>query len=187
MKKTLTISRPVVIPKQLLWTNVSVVLSRKGCIDTLGYLPMLSDLVKAYSAYYHRSVGMAPNQVNSKNEKEVWHRMYGKCLSKKPQKGSLKEKDRVKLNKKLRPLKKVYLPSWTEKVFTVFRVIPRIFPSYKDWMEPWPRTPFYERDLQKVYLQDDDLFRVDKIVKRKGDKVLVRCKGWPDKYKSWIE
>ena len=34
---------------------------------------------------------------------------------------------------------------------------------------------------------DDDLFRVEKIVKGKRDKVLVRWKGWPDKYDSLVE
>ena len=42
----------------------------------------------------------------------------------------------------------------------------------------------YAQDLQKVTVMDDDLFRVEKIVKCKGDKVLVRWKGWPDKYDS---
>ena len=45
---------------------------------------------------------------------------------------------------------------------------------------------FYEQDLQKVTVEDDDLFRIDKIVKRKGVKVLVRWKGWPDKYDTWL-
>ena len=35
-------------------------------------------------------------------------------------------------------------------------------------------------------VEDEDLFRIDKIVKRKGDKVLVRWKGWPDKYDTWL-
>jgi len=45
------------------------------------------DLVKGYNASYHCTVGMAPDHVNVKNEKEVWDRMYGKCLSRKVKKG----------------------------------------------------------------------------------------------------
>ena len=57
-------------------------------------------------------------------------------------------------------------------------------------MDKWDGTPvkgtFYADDLQ-VTVEDDDLFRIDKIgVKRKGNKVLVRWKGWPDKYDTWL-
>jgi len=58
-------------------------------------------------------------------------------------------------------------------------------------VEEWDGTSvdgtFYAQDLQKVTVKDDDLFRIDKIVKRKGDKVLVRWKGWPVKYDSWVD
>jgi len=58
-------------------------------------------------------------------------------------------------------------------------------------VEEWDGTPlegtFYAQELQKVSLKDDDLFRIDKIVRRKGDKVLVRWKGWPVKYDSWVD
>ena len=66
---------------------------------TQGYLPVLADLVKGYNASYHHTIGMTPNQVNLKNEKEVWDCMYSERLSKKPQKGSLKVKDFDSLRK----------------------------------------------------------------------------------------
>ena len=37
------------------------------------------------------------------------------------------------------------------------------------------------------YNRGYDLFRIDKIMKRKGDKVLVRWKGWPVKNDTWLE
>ena len=46
---------------------------------------------------------------------------------------------------------------------------------------------FYSQDLQKVTVSDDDLYRVEKVLKRKGNKLLVRWKGWSDKYHSWID
>lgn len=38
--------------------------------NTLRYLLVLPDLVKGYNASYHHTIGMAPNQVNLKNEKK---------------------------------------------------------------------------------------------------------------------
>ena len=95
---------------------------------------------------------------------------------------------KVPLNKKHRPFKKEYLPGWTEEVFLVTKVRRLPIPSYK--VSEWDGTPikgtFYEQDLQKVQADDDSLFRVEKILKRKKGQVLVRWKGWPSKYDSWI-
>jgi len=73
-------------------------------------------------------------------------------------------------------------------VFVVHRVVPGIVPTYK--IREWDDTPvkgtFYEADLQKVHVSDDALFRIEKVLKRQKGRVLVKWKGWPDKYNSWI-
>ena len=157
--------------------------------NTLKYLPVLKELVTGYNRSYHRSIKMAPEKVTMSNEGRVWKTLYGKRLGAKRKKAKLKVGDRVRLNKKYRVFKKSYLPGWTKEVFLVVRVTPGVVPTYK--IKEWDGTPltgtFYGEDLQKVTVRDDGLFRVEKIVKRKGDKVLVRWKGWPDKYDSWIE
>ena len=60
--------------------------------------------------------------------------------------------------------------------------------TYK--LTEWDDTPikgtFYEEDVQKVLVSDESLFRVEKVLKRKGPYVLVEWKGWPQKYNSWI-
>ena len=155
--------------------------------NTLSYLPVLKDLVTGYNRSYHRSIKMAPEKVTLKNELPVWKTLYAHRLKEGTKKPTLKVGDRVRLNKKYRIFKKGYLPGWTEEVFVVARILRGVVPTYK--INEWDGTPlkgtFYEEDLQKVRV--NDLFRVEKIVKRKGDKVLVRWKGWPDKYDSWIE
>ena len=79
----------------------------------------------------------------------------------------------MRLNKKFRQFKKGYLPGWTEEVFVVARVRSGVVPTYK--INEWDGTPvegtFYAEDVQKVNVKDDDVFRIEKIVKRKGDKV----------------
>ena len=48
--------------------------------------------------------------------------------------------------------------------------------TYK--LEEWDGTPlqgtFYKQDLPKVRVSDDDIFCIEKIVKRKGNKLLVQ-------------
>ena len=96
--------------------------------------------------------------------------------------------DRVRLNKIHRTFEKGYIPGWTEEVFVVHRVVPGPVPTCK--IREWDDTPvqgtFYDTDLQKVHVSDQALFRIEKVLKRQKDRWLVKWKGWPDKYNSWI-
>ncbi|KAL9987907.1 hypothetical protein ACROYT_G002288 [Oculina patagonica] len=159
--------------------------------NTLSYLPVLQALVKGYNGSHHRSIGTSPEKVTASNERKVWERLYAKRLSsgKRERKTALKVGERVRLNKKFRTFEKGYLPGWTEEVFVIREVRPGPpVTTYKiqELDDSAVRGTFYKEDLQKVAVSDDDVFRVDKIVKRKGNKVLVHWKGWPDKYDSWI-
>ena len=157
--------------------------------NTLSYLSVLKELVTGYNRSYHRSIKVAPEKVSMDNEVQVWKTLYAKRLGGKCKKAKLKVGDRVRLNKKYPVFKKGYLPGWTEEVFLVARVMSGVVPTYK--INEWDGTPltgtFYGEDLQKVTVEDDGLFRVEKIVKRKGNKVLVHWRGWADKYDTWIE
>ena len=92
----------------------------------------------------------------------------------------------MRLNKIHRTFEKGYLPGWTEEVFVVHRVVPGPVPTSK--IREWDDTPvqgtFYEADLQNVHVSD--VFRIEKVLKRQKDRWLVKWKGWPDKYNSWI-
>ena len=135
--------------------------------NTLSFLPVLKDLVMGYNRSYHRSIKMAPVNVTVSNEEQVWKNLYAKRLSTKCTLPKLKVGDQVRLNKKFRQFKKGYLLGWTEEVFVVARVRSGVVPTYK--INEWDGTPvegtFYAKDVQKVNVKDDDLFRIEKIVK----------------------
>ena len=131
---------------------------------------------------------MAPHRVTPKTVPEVWDRLYGQRLEQKTPSPKCQVGDFVRLNKKHRPFKKGYLAGWTEEVFVVTHVRRHPVVTYR--LSEWDGTPikgtFYEPDVQKVQVSDDSLFRVEKVLKRKGRNVLVQWKGWPAKYDSWI-
>ena len=154
--------------------------------DTLRYENVLQAIVRGYNRSKHRSIGMAPKDVTFANEKTVWKRLYGKPM--KRIRPHFQRGDRVRLNEKHRVFKKGYLPGWTEEVFLVDKVNKTPVPTYR--VKEWDGTPvrgtFYNEDLQKVTIPDDHVFRIDKVVKRKKNQVLVRWKGWPAKYDQWM-
>lgn len=49
---------------------------------------------------------------------------------------------------------------------------------------------FYESELQKVEIKPDTVFKIDKILSKQSrgpsKKVLVKWKGYPNKFNSWI-
>ena len=85
--------------------------------------------------------------------------------------------------------KKSYLPQWTEEVFlvkTTYTKQPVVTYKLTEWDGKDIKGTFYEQDVQKVEVPDNALFRIDKVLKRAKDKVLVAWKGWPSKYNSWV-
>ena len=43
---------------------------------------------------------------------------------------------------------------------------------------------FYEKELQKT---DQKEFRIEKVIKKKGDKLYVKWKGYHNSFNSWID
>ena len=43
---------------------------------------------------------------------------------------------------------------------------------------------FYEKELQKTNQKE---FRIEKVIKRKGDKLYVKWKGYNNSFNSWID
>ena len=42
---------------------------------------------------------------------------------------------------------------------------------------------FYEKELQNTSLEKS---RIEKVLKRKGDKLYIKWKGYDNSFKSWI-
>ena len=156
--------------------------------NTLRFDDVLPQLVQGYNVTRHRSIGMAPRNVTRENEEAVGKRLYEKWLKAKRPPPKFKVGDRVRLNKIHRTFEKGYLPGGTEEVFVVHRVVPGVVPTYK--IREWDDTPvqgtFYDADLQKVHVSDQALLRIEKVLTRQKDRLLVKWKGRPDKYNSWI-
>ena len=42
---------------------------------------------------------------------------------------------------------------------------------------------FYEKELQKTNQKE---FRIEKVLKRKGDEIYIKWKGYDSRFNSWI-
>ena len=81
---------------------------------------------------------------------------------------------------------KGYTKRWTEEVFKICKIQLTIPVTYKitDSNEEEIQGSFYEQELQKTY---QGTFRIEKVLKRKGDQSLVKCIENPKSFNSWID
>ena len=99
--------------------------------------------------------------------------------------------DQIHISKSRRIFKKGYLPSWTQEIFIVTKIIPRVPPVYRlrDYAEDEIEGVFCAEELQKVH-KSDDIYKMEKILAEKKEngevKVLVKWLGYDKKLNSWI-
>ena len=79
--------------------------------------------------------------------------------------------DRVQATFLRRPFQREYDTRWSGEIFKISRRLMRQGqPIYKlvDWYNKPVRGTFYQKELQKVEVSDDDMFKIEKVIKYKG-------------------
>ena len=159
-------------------------------LQTWRYIDVLPDLVRTYNDTRHRSIGMAPSQVNANNQEKVWQRLYGHDGKGVPK---LNVSDRVRVSKYKGTFEKGYETNWSEEVFTVHEVHPSEPPVYRlrDDLGDVLDDAFYELELQKVSVPNDKMYRVESVLQRRKvggrTEALMKWFGYPSKFNSWID
>ena len=160
--------------------------------DTKRYIDVLPDLLHSYNHSKHRTIGMAPAQVTKADESKLWHRVYGSYFSHAhPTKFSSGDQIRISSAKTI--FDKGYLPSWTKEVFKVKDVVHHPLRVYKitDQQGEDIEGSYYPQDVQSVVKTEQELYRVDKVLKRRTlhgvKEALVKWIGYPAKFNRWID
>ena len=78
---------------------------------------------------------------------------------------------------------KGYTQRWTEEVVKISKIQLTIPVTYTitDYNGEEIQGSFYEQELQKT---SQDTFRIEKVLKRQGDKSLVKWMGYPKSFNS---
>ncbi|XP_061190340.1 uncharacterized protein LOC133198230 [Saccostrea echinata] len=172
------------------------------------YSDILQDVVQSINDTPNRSLnGRTPASVTKANEEEVRLDAYlvrRRKATQVPQvKKSNKSKkrlpytfkigDQVRITHLRRPFQRDYDQTYTEEIFVIRdRWVSQGIPIYKlkDLTDDPIQGTFYASELQKVLKDDDTIWRIDKILRKRKvrgkEEVLVRWLGWPKKFDSWI-
>ena len=141
------------------------------------YIDKLDDIVDEYNNTNHRTIKMKPVDVKDNAYIDFEKDVNDKVLK-------FNVGDFVRTSKYKNTFAKGYTPNWSEDVFVVKKVRNTV---------PWPYVindlngeeiigTFYE--LQKTNQKE---FRIEKVIKRKGDKLYVRWKGYDSSFNSKID
>ena len=137
------------------------------------------DIVCEYNNAYHRAIKMKPVDV-----KDNTYIDFRKEVNDKDPK--FKFGDHVRISKYKNIFAKGYTPNWFEELFVVSKIKNTV---------PWTYVinhlndeeiigTFYEKELQKTNQKE---FRIEKIIKRKDNKLYVKQKGYDNSFNSWID
>jgi len=156
--------------------------------NTKRWIDVLNAFIESYNKSFHRTIGMAPDDVTLGNSQQVADRLF-------PQKTDPNWKyqigDKVRISKYKNIFEKGYLQNWTDEIFIIAIRFPSNPPTYglKDLMSEEIKGRFYEQEIQKVDKNDDDTYVVEKVLKtrRRNGKLeyFVKWQGYEDKFNSW--
>ena len=170
--------------------------------STNKYIDILDGLVDQYNNTKHSSIKMTPVEASEKkNENIVYMNLYpdhergrerrgesrrSKASSLSPVHPKFAIGDRVRIAKKKKTFEKGYTPNWTEEIFTISKVQYTSPITYKitDYNEEEIQGTFYEQELQKT---SQEIYRIEKVIKKGKTKSLVKWKGYSDEFNSWVD
>ena len=140
------------------------------------YINKLNTIVNKYNNTYHTTIKMKPIDV-----KDNTYINTNKEINYKDPK--FKVGDYVRISKYKNIFAKGYMPNWSEEVFVVNKIKNTVPWTYiiHDLNGEEITGTFYENELQKTNQKE---FGIEKVIKRKGDKLYVKWKGYDNSFNS---
>ena len=94
--------------------------------------------------------------------------------------------DNVRISKYKDIFAKGYTPNWSGEIFVISKIKNTVQWTYviNDLNGEEIIVTFYEKELQKT---NQKKFRIEKVIKRKGDKLYVKWKSYDNLFNSWID
>ena len=159
-------------------------------------MDQLENFAVSYNKTYHRSIGMAPLKVNKENETKVWFKLFWPKNAHKENSTAFKLEvnDLVRISYLRRTFEREYDVRWSGELFKVAKRWIRggqAIYRLNDFNDDLIIGTFYADELQKVKVDEDKMWKIEKIIKTRKTKNktehLVRWLYWPKSFDSWVD
>ena len=155
--------------------------------NTNKYIDVLPDLVEDYNNTVHSSTKLTPVDASKKeNELKVWRNLYPDRYKTSRLNPKFSVGDEVRISRKKKVFEKGYTTRWTNEIFTIKEIRETDPITYKleDLEGEEIKGSFYAEELQK---SKEQIYKIEKIIKKKNGKSYVKWKGYSDKFNSWVD
>ena len=134
------------------------------------YIYKLDDAVNKYNNTYHKIIKLKPVAVKD----NTYIDMYKEGNDKEPK---FQVGDHVRISKYKNIFAKGYTQNWSEELFVIKKVKNTVPWTYviNDINGEEIIGNFYEKESQKT---NQEVFRIEKVIKKKGNKLHVKWKGY---------
>lgn len=165
-------------------SNLYKLFSINGKYEWLGQ--NLNSLVENYNNTIHRITKFKPSDVNKANQMIIKSNIIKSRRHLLDLKPKFQVGDYVRISKFKGDFYKGYTPNWSTEIFIIVKVNPTNPPTYQleDKHKQKILGSFYEYEIQRTKFPD--LYLIEKVIKRKGNKLFVKWLGLSDKNNSWV-
>ena len=155
------------------------IFKRMPAISKNVYFDVLGDIDDKYNNTVYRTIKMKPIDVTNDSYVE-----YNKDFNKRDPK--FKFGDHVRIPKYKNIFAKGYTPNLSEEVFVISNIENIVPWTYiiSDLNGEKITGSFYEKELQ---MTNRKKFRIEKVIKRKGDKLYIKWKRYDNCFNSWVD
>ena len=143
------------------------------------HVDKLNDIVDEYNNTCHKTIKTKPVDV-----KDNTYIDFGKEVNDKDLKFIVGNHVRIWKYRNIFAIG--YTPSWSEGVFVIKELKNTVPWTYviSDLNDEEIIETFYEKEFQKINQEE---FRIEKVFKKKGDKLHVKWKGYDNSFNNWID
>lgn len=151
---------------------------------TLNWVPLLPGVVKKINSSVHSRLKIIPNRITKKDE-AMLNRLYStpRLIDKNTR---FKLNDHVRISNPPTIFRRAFKPYFSTSIYKIVGInykLPHVY-QIEDWQGNKLNRTFYQEELQKTKFPD--VWLIEKVVTRKGNKCLVRWLGFSSEHDSWV-
>ena len=136
----------------------------------------LDDAVKKYNNTYHKIIKMKPIDVGYDSFAEYYEESNERDLK-------FNVGDHVRISKYKNIFAKGYAPNWSKEIFVIKNITNTVPWTICD-LNGEEIVGFYEKELKKT---NQKQFMIGKVIKKKGNRLYVKWKGYNNSFNSWVD